>query len=1509
MSAAAEPFLTALRALANTGAEGFEGFVRDCFEEVLKQRFRLMKSGHQGGMDGANDPPANSLSIGFEGKKFGSAQSVQVAEVRRKIYDAREHAGLDLWVLATTTGVNQTDLKSYRLAGEENGIVVEVIDASDHEDRPSALALLAAAAPRSVEAHLGTSPEIVDYLSGVRAASDYADRSAMMLEPFQRPDVGYASARLACARWLEKAFTDDQIAIAHLHCYGGIDAPGRKRVSRPSVNAALDSWWGDHTPHPLVVLGEEGVGKTWSFLAWWQEKMAATPEALPLTLFAPARGLIASVQEKPERFLARLLADRIPGHDDGFWARRLRLWTREKAKRPDLLLVIDGLNQEVTFTEWHRVAQALLAVTNGHVAVVMTCRTHYWQVDLKSLATLTPAPHPVVVGDFDDDELDDMLKAHDVQSDRLTEDLIKLMRVPRYCELAIRRRRELTESGDVTIERLIYEDWAQRLKLHGSNLAPTVEDFHAFLAAEGEALREAIDDDTDQQLHMTKAAIIQGLGSDSGAGTPELKTALSEIISGHWVDEVPGFTSRFRLKRERVPFALALALVAQLDDAGALRSERLAEFMEPLRGTDRGVDILRWAVTVTLLREVGPVETFHLLAHDWFFAQNFGRRDLEALARLIPARPDYFLDLAERIWLRRHASSRDENLFIDIFAEAAKFVPFRLALIERVTKWLGHCWADSSRMQLAQRTDTRDAARETTIAQLQARRDAWEQASAHVPACGGVTVTIIENSDDFDGLDYPALGARATGILSMLPRTPFLPAIVSWAAARSISQATGPHEAMGWVLRINPIDSDNTATALIEISRGLIATGDGVTQDAARLLLDMLATPAASEMRALLPAPAPRLYRGQRATVGEAGVIQLPDTIQGRTDDEPLNRFASLRDLAYRPDLTLSHEDGQLLAKAADATDPVRIFSAGLSQDSPDYALQQSMPALARWAPEALTGLVRRIFASAPDRGGETPEDQEAKLLRLAREVERYWPLLDAATHAVFANVMTPMILRELSAGKADHWLHAQISRLAGKTAAEQIALFVSDPYGPNFYTDEVAVLAAPSRDDFETLRPLLAGAHRASWIGYLFSVDRSAMPADFGEAITRGFENDSERTQKEIFSMARAGQHIGLSRAIVATGWRWTPELETYHGAYGSLALVTAARQFGVPDLEERIDPIAWAARLQDHPEDRVALDRFEALVVSALDQQTFPETLGHPATWFNPHAAMRTLVRERGDNLVAALDRLIARGPEHAFGFGSFPVVTALRALMVDRPDDGARIWAELYPYYRKSSWTLSEFERLPFYSELPSMTPHCDRVLHDAQTDQALASVICWAIDGGRRDWILDHMSAGLGASEAGMIARSFTIGRFIDPSPEADAAWNAAITLPVTGWLDGVRANARDAYERSRAAHHWRDRFLSGNDPDSAFATLTLFIASASARSITLLERAIEARGPAGLRPQESAIFNAARHDLSRVSKDSEKGQDKRLYLTDIMATTHAPWRGRIRPFATASEDVQ
>jgi hypothetical protein len=47
----AHPLRAALNSLAATGASGFGGFMRELLSHLTQQAFRIMKSGHQGGVD------------------------------------------------------------------------------------------------------------------------------------------------------------------------------------------------------------------------------------------------------------------------------------------------------------------------------------------------------------------------------------------------------------------------------------------------------------------------------------------------------------------------------------------------------------------------------------------------------------------------------------------------------------------------------------------------------------------------------------------------------------------------------------------------------------------------------------------------------------------------------------------------------------------------------------------------------------------------------------------------------------------------------------------------------------------------------------------------------------------------------------------------------------------------------------------------------------------------------------------------------------------------------------------------------------------------------------------------------------------------------------------------------------------------------------------------------------------------------------------------------------------
>ena len=430
--------IEALRQLTPAGPRGFEGLLRDLLSAVTGQHFRLLKSGHQGGIDVASERFGNGLAIGLEGKRYGDGTELPLDELKSKLIDAAQtHPGLDLWVLAATREISATDAEALAELGDRDGIAVEVIDWPSSPAAVPPLGVLCAAAPDTVAAHIGGNAGVADWLASLRRHDGFDAARGRLIERLTRPDVGYAAARRHLSAWLRRSFADEGTARANLDTFANILDPSVKRVGRAAVETALDSWWADRRRQPVVLLGDEGVGKTWAALSWWHERAGPEGGELPLTLVIPARHVDTT---EPERLLAVALAQRTKLRTAEFWRRRLHLWLRDReaSRVPKLLVTIDGLNQNWMFRDWGGLLQGFFANEwQGQVAAILTCRPDHWRDQLKGLPNLRPPIEPTVrVGRFDDGELDSLLRLYGVQRSDFSDALLGLMRVPRLFRLA-----------------------------------------------------------------------------------------------------------------------------------------------------------------------------------------------------------------------------------------------------------------------------------------------------------------------------------------------------------------------------------------------------------------------------------------------------------------------------------------------------------------------------------------------------------------------------------------------------------------------------------------------------------------------------------------------------------------------------------------------------------------------------------------------------------------------------------------------------------------------------------------------------------------------------------------------------------------------------------------------------------------------------------------------------------------------------------------------------------------
>ena len=389
--------------------------------------------------------------------------------------------------------------------------------------------------------------------------------------------------------------------------------------------------------------------------------------------------------------LAQLLSQRVPGRAEEDWRRRLGHWIKGGSSAPRILLIVDGLNQHDQYRQWTRLFQSLFAPPwQGQIALAMTCRPQFWQEELKGLSNLDPLAATVAVGPYSDSELEQVLARHMLSLKDFGPEFENILRVPRYCQLAIERREALRGSGDITVERLIYEDWKHRIRLRGADLAISDEEFHDFIAEQGRNLREAIAS-AESPPTLTRSQITERLGRDSGLSASQLHSTLSEITEGHWLDRRDCPPHHFRLRKQFVPFALGLALVRELEgeESELAQEEQLAQFLDPLRGTDQGVAILRAATAVAVLDARISRSVSQLIIIAWLETQNFSGIDAVALQRLMGEAPDIFLDAVERLWLGPQALLRNDAVIVRAVAQSYKWPRFAVALRRRMASWLG----------------------------------------------------------------------------------------------------------------------------------------------------------------------------------------------------------------------------------------------------------------------------------------------------------------------------------------------------------------------------------------------------------------------------------------------------------------------------------------------------------------------------------------------------------------------------------------------------------------------------------------------------------------------------------------------------------------------------------------------------------------------------------------------------------------------------------------------------
>lgn len=798
----------------------FERLVREALQVLVGRRVFGSRSGTQGGRDlGTIDFGSR---IHLEAKRYSPGKSrLKDGELHGSLVKAAAGADPpDVWVLATTIEIPQQLAEDLKRAGHKLGVWVELVDLRDGDLRFSALALLLAAGLetsievvrqagkvtasdlvelRAILDHVRTLPETVSRAQGLEGRlvgldglfETVADRArAYLHEMISHPIKSWAELRQAVR-------ADDKVPF----------------LRRASISAQMTEW--HRSPGPsgrpaLVLLGEEGGGKTWAAIDWVQE-VAEAGGLLPIVVPSHVAGRF-------DRLAGCLSAavERLSGLQGFAWPERMESWLANSHLAGRVIVVIDGLNEEPE-TSWFQYF-ADQAADYPNLALLATCRTGFWH-QRDPARGCNPPPMVVPLPLLELSEVESILVRAGLET-KVHRNLWPLMTRPSQIELVLQAHDSAELIEDPSRERLMLLDWRRRYERR-SGAPLTSSEFESIMR------------------DLAEKVLASGTVSDSDvAGRLALqpdRKALAELQFGGILEKVPG---GFRLHREHLILALALVFADEASQEFAacsgglpVTAERLLASLEA-KALDEHARICAAAIQVAAVQQTTPDGVVAALVCVLFALRNGLRWDdpdhfLQSVSGLFRQRPDAFKTLA----LALAEGTSDSQTLLDCLERAYLRWCDEPSATDLVR---AHAHEILRRVDLGlERWKERDDRRfKERLAHLEPLIGA--RPSAGTRSVAGERVVFVESAS--------TAHARSLAIkaLSAQPRSLPIAILRTLAVTETLDRFGGDGQALAWLLRFGGEDLQAEAGRL---ANDLLGSGDVAGEAAGILLAESLPDP------------------------------------------------------------------------------------------------------------------------------------------------------------------------------------------------------------------------------------------------------------------------------------------------------------------------------------------------------------------------------------------------------------------------------------------------------------------------------------------------------------------------------------------------------------------------------------------------------------------------------------------------------------------------------------------
>lgn len=631
--------------LEAASADTFERLAADLFCRLIGDvGVSVSKPGSQFGGD-AGTAGLRRRHLRLECKRYKESTPLSPRSLAGEVLEAvGKDPQLEAWVLASTKAVSETERNLARDGGAELGVPIVVIDWTEQPAGVgiNALAALCAKWPDIVEKHIGTTARVAASALAAQAGST-AENLSRDIETW---NIGFNHLRVRSHTHLKKVWTDSAQSLATLNQDAAGGRPGVHLIKRKNVLQALEDWWlsSRDVRSPAVVIGQEGVGKTWVSFDWFNRSADLLPIVVPLpasTFLSHLNFSEAGVRDLLAQSLRFLAGSH---HGPEYWRVRVdRILERPVAEGVAVLLVVDGINQRPT-VGWEALGQALQADSlAGKVRILFTTRRSYFETNMRQFAGLTTKATQVPVGAYSPAELDELLHLNGMNKSSIPAGLLNLASTPRLFPLIVRLKDSDALRADATVLRLLFE-YGKDVHQVRTSSALTDDAWVAWLGARAIEYRDRLVRTGSGVSSATYTDVVSSL-ADPSVSPEEVARRLSDVVDGDFfqVQSSSVGARKFVLKEQPTVLGLGIALLDSLEGAESTFEDVQAhalKWLEPVGAIDESADVLRAALAILSALGVsdGSSRTDALLVL-WLNAQNPSasiERDAHAFGESFP---------------------------------------------------------------------------------------------------------------------------------------------------------------------------------------------------------------------------------------------------------------------------------------------------------------------------------------------------------------------------------------------------------------------------------------------------------------------------------------------------------------------------------------------------------------------------------------------------------------------------------------------------------------------------------------------------------------------------------------------------------------------------------------------------------------------------------------------------------------------------------------------------------